>query len=309
MIDVTCPQCGIVYHSDELHIGKQLRCGRCGGHVPILKPEKAVVQQPPATPRNSSTWARRHESNRNPKRRRILFLVAALVSGGLIAALILHYHDKPSTPDKSSNSTNANAAIVDRPTLGTEQSSDATNEPGALRVIGEEPIPRTDHTPKSSARNSVSNGDPRPTQYHSLPNGAHIGDVLCGGGHGKLTVQNGTSEDAVVRLYDNATGETVCWFFVDAKNSAKETQIPQGIYRLAYTTGLDWIESEDTFHWQPSYNKFERILEYNEQRDDEGVQYHDISVTLQPVLGGNVHTKHISREEFLKGHHHISLHH
>jgi len=50
----------------------------------------------------------------------------------------------------------------------------------------------------------------------------------------------------------------------------------------------------------PSYNEFERTFQYSEQRDEEGVQYHDISVTLQPVRGGNVHTRNISRDEFLR---------
>jgi hypothetical protein len=37
------------------------------------------------------------------------------------------------------------------------------------------------------------------------------------------------------------------------------------------------------------------------------IQYKDISVTLHPVMGGNVRTKDISRSEFLKGHRHVPL--
>jgi len=35
---VTCPRCGAVYHSEEQHIGKHLRCTRCEAVVPICPP-------------------------------------------------------------------------------------------------------------------------------------------------------------------------------------------------------------------------------------------------------------------------------
>ena len=65
-------------------------------------------------------------------------------------------------------------------------------------------------------------------------------------------------EDAVVRLYDVTTDQTVRWFFVQAGNSINMKRIPQGAYRLAYTSGLDWIESQDVFRWHPFYSEFER---------------------------------------------------
>jgi hypothetical protein len=126
-------------------------------------------------------------------------------------------------------------------------------------------------------------------------------------GHGKLTVQNGTGEDAVMRLSDVTTDQTVRWFFVKAHSSAHVPRIPQGEYRLMYTTGLNWVKSDDVFTWQPSYNEFERTLDYSEQRDSEGIQYHTISVTLNSVLFGNVRTRKITREEFLRGHRHVAL--
>ena len=85
------------------------------------------------------------------------------------------------------------------------------------------------------------------------------------------------------------------------------SRIPQGTYRLAYTTGLNWVESNDAFSWQPTYDEFERTLDYDEQRDSEGVKYHTVRVTLNSVLFGNVRTRTITREEFLRGHRHIPL--
>lgn len=151
--------------------------------------------------------------------------------------------------------------------------------------------------------------DQRPTTYNSLPTGTRITPDIGTNGHGTLTVTNGTTEDAVVRLYDVSSLQTLRWFFVQAGGSAQMGQLPEGTYTLAYTRGLDWLESRDVFRWHPHYNQFGKQLEYTEQHDPDGVHYQsdDIRVTLNPVIGGNVRTRVITREEFLKGHHHMPL--
>jgi hypothetical protein len=111
----------------------------------------------------------------------------------------------------------------------------------------------------------------------------------------------------VVRLSDDRNDQTVRWFFVRAHTSAHMVHIPPGTDRLAFTTGLNWVESDDSFSWHPSYSEFERPLTYSEERDSEAIQYHKISVTLHTVPSGNVKTRAISREEFLKSHRHIAL--
>ena len=75
-----------------------------------------------------------------------------------------------------------------------------------------------------------------------------------------------------------------------------------GTYELAYTHGLDWV-SDDIFRCgDPDYAQFERHFVFTEKRDQDGVQYKTITVTLHPVVGGNIRTKRISRQEFLKNH-------
>lgn len=162
-------------------------------------------------------------------------------------------------------------------------------------------------TPKAGPIRLPPSAVPRPSIYNSLPSGSSIETDECAGGNGVLTVQNGTSEDAVVRLYDLHDERTICWFFVPQNDSASRSTIPEGDYRLAYTMGLDWVESGDAFRWQPSYGEYEKAFHYVEQHDHESIQYKEISVTLQPVHGGNVRTKTISREEFLRGHRHTAL--
>ncbi len=62
-------------------------------------------------------------------------------------------------------------------------------------------------------------------------------------------MENGTNEDAVVHLSDAGTDLIVRCFFVQAHSSAPVADIPQGTYRLTFTTGLNWVESKQTFSW------------------------------------------------------------
>ena len=109
-----------------------------------------------------------------------------------------------------------------------------------------------------------------------------------------------------MRLY-NVTTDQILSFFVQARDSYHLTGVPQGNYRLIFTTGSNWVESDDTFSSRPSYSEFDKTFEFSEQRDSKRVQYDAVSVTLNPVLLGNVKTKTITREEFLKGHRHVAL--
>jgi hypothetical protein len=136
----------------------------------------------------------------------------------------------------------------------------------------------------------------------SIPNGTRILPDVGTAGYGVLEVQNGTSEDAVLSLYDSSTDETARDVYVQARHSVRMNGIPEGNYRLAYTAGLDW-DGRDAFRCDPDYAQFERDFVYTEEKNHENVQYHSITVTLQPVIGGNVRTRRISKEEFLKVRH------
>lgn len=273
MIDVGCPQCGVVYHTLETNVGKQILCTKCGYVITIVL---AVTHPSPSAP------VVNHRRIASAVRGRAIykFAVVGAVGVALIAFVILR---RPDTPNKAARANTDNAE--------------------RWKVVGEESPPVPD-PPKNE---STQPADPRPTEYNSLPTGTRIEGDNGTGGHGKLTVENGTTEDAVVRVSDATTDQTVRWFFVKAHNSAHLSRIPQGSYRLTYTTGLNWVESDDAFSWQPTYNEFERTLDYAEQRNSEGVQYHTISVSLNSVLFGNVRTRTITREEFLKGHRHLAL--
>jgi hypothetical protein len=271
--------------------------------APVLRFRRWWLNRRSTVSRSAASWQASAPSTKHPARRlgRIyVFAIAATVFllGAVVVGFILHVPNGDGGAGHLSNT-----AERDRPQL---------NEPAASadaeRAISQEPTP----SPISNAaavdeEQPPRAADPRPRNYNSLPTGTRIEEDVGTNGHGELTVKNGTSEDAVVRLSDAGTYETVRWFFVQAHTSAQVAKIPEGTYRLAFTSGLNWVEPQETFSWHPSYSKFERVLTFGEERDTEGVRYHSISVTLHAVPFGNVKTRSISREEFLEGHRHTTL--
>jgi hypothetical protein len=318
IFDVTCPSCGNIYLSEDAHVGKHLRC-KCGFLVEIVRPQnlldrsiqkpsqpdsappsrKQPVAQSPSPPTRNATKFRR---NRVTGLMAVVFVVPVLV----IVCWIAFTRSKDSSQDDTPKPS-GNSAPSTNSRLGTYSPSDIAPAPTSVQpqwgVADEEP---SVVTKQPTARRVIKLPDPRPKVYNSLPTGTRIGEDIGTGGHGKLTVENGTSDDAVIRLYD-AADQPVRQFFVQSNGTAQIGAIPDGPYRLAFTTGLDWIESEESFRWQPEYFEFDRNFVYTEQKDSAGVEFDHVSVTLHPVLNGNLHRRSVTREQFLKGHLRVAL--
>ena len=94
MIDVSCSQCGAVYHSEEAHVEKQLRCVRCGCLMSIVRVERAVFQHASALPHTFSPRSHAPPVERvNRCRWRIWALsmaVAVIVFGATAFVLVRH---------------------------------------------------------------------------------------------------------------------------------------------------------------------------------------------------------------------------
>jgi hypothetical protein len=321
MLDITCRQCGAIYHADPAHFGKRLRCTQCGSIIVIENPQPAAVplKAGNAQPRAHSQDVSVNATVRRPNFRWAIYLVASALIVSSFA--VWWWHSRPQTPvvdhrgQVGSGVTQQSDIHEGRP---EEANSTARKvPPDRERKVVSNPFDKVpqdgknpfaeahseqSHTPSSDSANTP---DPRPKHYHSLPSGTRLSDDIGIGGHGKLSISNRTNLDAVARLYDRSTLETVRWFFVKANGAVTVISIPQGDYVLAYTTGLDWVDSEDAFRWNPSYHEFETAITYSEQSDKSRIQYDEISVTLHTVMGGNVRTKSISRADFLKGHRHF----
>jgi hypothetical protein len=308
--------CGRVYHSDETHIGKSFRCAVCGGLVPILGPTRGIVGAPGSRP--LYTQSNRPQAVAPARRRFRTFYVIAAALGAIVimagGGLFVHF---------------GCPAGVDSSTALRQQTAESQQaDSRGVQILSEEPVPKEnpgrffsgglqvlgEYDPESERKKRPSQpSDPRPTHYNSPLTGTHCAqhEDIDDDGHGELTVENGTGEDAQVRLFpesgidlngDSIYGHPLRCFFVQSHASGQVGKIPGGTYVLTFTTGLNWVESEEQFRWHPSYSEFEHTFEFREQHDSEGLQYHSITVTLHPVPSGNVRTKLITREEFLKGH-------
>jgi hypothetical protein len=268
MIDIICPHCSAVYHSDETHIGKQLRCTNCGSPVPILGPAIGSA----ATRSGATPVPARSGEQTNPFTGRVKGRVAAYSVATVLVLLL---------------ATLAFILLRQRPNSPTIESNE---------VLVRDGMP---HSASSKSQTSTSHDADVPTSLapcDSLPTGTRIEEDIGIRGHGKLTVENGTADDAWVRLFNQ---ETTRSFYVKAHNSARIGKIPAGTYNIAFASGLCWDASQSAFNRNTSYGEFDQQFVYEEKHDSDSIHYQEIGVTLNPVIFGNISTTPITREQFL----------
>jgi hypothetical protein len=281
MIDVPCPQCGVIYHADWAHLGKCIKCSRCGAAVLIIESARAVA--PIQQVRDVAGSASSAQLQRQTARRVPILMVVVVCAVVLVALSTVWYHRKNEEAVHHTELRNLGRSIQQSPDTATSSAAEASSEADFADV------------------DSFVLKEERPLVYHSLPTGTTFCDGNQTTGKGVLKIENGTTEDASLRLYDESAKRVVRCLFVKAHDSLRVTGIRQGTYDLNYTTGLDWQAEAQVFRWLPTYSQFGRQLVYSEEKIGNELRYHEIEVTLHPVIGGNVLTVPISREEFLRG--------
>ena len=308
MIDVTCPQCRAVYHSEPAHVGKHIKCTKCGFLVPVVSGSSAkIIERRPAIPGQAHRATMHRQSSSARSMRRGTLYSVALASAVIAISLASLVYSRHSVVDRSLPLSRGRAGLeaqqsaqldIDR-AAPERQRQDADATPGGLQVLGEVDLPSVHANEPRSVRRHLkvpaqqSAYDPLP-QRPSLPNGARMAPDVGVEGYGVLNVNNGTSGDAEVMLYSVLNDEIVRDINVKSRNFLQITGIPAGTYELKYAEGN-------------SFHQFDQTLDYAEHKEreeggSERIEYGEISVTLHPVVGGNVRTRGISREEFLKGH-------
>ena len=248
MIDVTCHQCGAVYHSEDSHIGKHLRCARCGCGVPIaVRTVNAVEREPSVVPEGASRVSA-NQAKRPLGRSRNAYLFATIVV--ILAAGLFFFRgqltdkshgtytlkdiDEPSSSPENHrgndpSSLNQKIAVVTSPEANTP-----ILELKSSQVEIQSMAPR-------SPRKHVQEPDPPPPHYHSLPTNTPIGEEIKTKGLGELTVQNGTTEDSVVRVSEVDGNRTVSGFLckrILRVTSAKYRRAFIGSHSLADSIGM-----------------------------------------------------------------------
>jgi hypothetical protein len=210
----------------------------------------------------------------------------------VLAGSLLVAHFESVATDKragTSSVSEADGTPSNQKQSGDSKASNSDDHSPQFEVVDVEPTPPK---PKKTIPSQVPQEGSSLEKKPSLPNGARIAPDIGTDGRGELKVDNGTTEDAEIILYNVERDEKSRDQNVTAHNVLQIAGIPVGIYELKYKLGS-------------SYYKFERSLNYTEERtrgeDGVWVNYHQIGVTLHSVVGGNARTKPISRADFLKG--------
>lgn len=292
VIDLVCPKCSTIYHSDLVHAGKWIKCPRCGELIPILQggslsgPFRDAAIASPKVPDLKSTTIH----NRSVYKYGAVF-VTSLLFIGIMALFLVRKGPSDSRVGLPVSAKTPQA-------LSAAPAVDIPEPNHVFEVVNGDDLASVPSQP-SHKLDSRQNGDRPPTSYRSLATGSPTCSAAEYDGRGVLRVENGTNQDADVRLFDSETNQVIRCFFVRAGDSAQVGEIPERTYVLRYSSGLDWDDREREFRWNPYYHQFEKEFVYTEVRVGNTVEYHDMSVTLHTVTGGNVRTHSISREQFL----------
>ncbi|WP_299404431.1 hypothetical protein [Acaryochloris sp. IP29b_bin.148] len=143
---------------------------------------------------------------------------------------------------------------------------------------------------------------PTPTSPpRSLENGTVI-DSLIYEGKGHMTVENDTARDAVVKLRDDQTQTTIASIYVKAHHQAELPKVPDGVFHLLFTSGLDWDSELQKFTQPDRYRKFVNPARFmTKVNEQNGYQYEQPShwtIYLQPSPAGKDPVDSISEKEF-----------
>lgn len=155
-------------------------------------------------------------------------------------------------------------------------------------------------------RPKVSAEPEEPPIARSLPTGTIIRARELRGS-GKLTIENGTENDAVLKLVDQISRQSIVEFYVGASSSYTIGSIPDGSYNVYFATGVDWDPLAGLFTNHRRYSRFTEPALFNtSQRTTESdeeirtyTQTAHWSFTLHQVVGGNAKADSISEQEFL----------
>jgi hypothetical protein len=134
-----------------------------------------------------------------------------------------------------------------------------------------------------------------------LTSGSILTDRLTPlGGKGKLSLDNGLTEDAFVKMISN--DRLVASFYVRGGEKFTYTHVPDGVYRLIYCTGFGWEAARRDFERGRHAMRYDEALDFTTTRRTEGnsiiTSTGVMTLTLHKVANGNARTSGIPLEEF-----------
>jgi hypothetical protein len=302
VLTIVCPTDGEIYHADEQHAGRNIKCTKCGGILPIkLAPVQPAVDRRPAPEyqQERRNTPRARASSYQPGKYTAVMLMAVALSmiGGLVRSLW-------NQPSPESSSKPAPRVVVPE----YDPSAPPPSEPkvlspeeffGSGQTVTKKPAVRPSirsaPAPQAEPRNPVR--EPIPDiNDNRLKNGSEISAWEGPVGHGKLAIDNGTESDAAASLIDEETGVSRRFLYIMAHSVATMQSVGPCQCRLYFELGADWDGVTRDFRRPAAYSVFDKALVFEEDGKEVAV----FSVTLNPVPQGNARTTRLSKEEFEK---------
>ena len=164
--------------------------------------------------------------------------------------------------------------------------------------------------PKANNANPKSNDTASEPAVRTCPimpsNGEALTDTRDAEVEGHvLTIDNGTTGYAIIKLRDAVSDRTVVSFFVQRGEKASLENIPDGSYTIQYAVGDALAEDCKSFpKGKASADKFPGphafTTRYEEDELGTTVVHKSLTYTLYPVPGGNIRPESIGMEEFEK---------
>jgi hypothetical protein len=320
MFDLNCPVCGKQYHADEVHLGKFIQCQTpgCKEIITIARHDGRYTTsnqqiETKDTRRPKSVTAdeihRRGDLVSKRKWNHSIVLIGTIV---LLLGIGLATY-KWGAPKGTLKPKSAEPVALSSDEIGVagdnapaKQSSQLPNDvqgPETLTPIDgdvHKPIPAVTFDPSTAVglndkplNNPIRIRRTEPPAI-SLPTGTRIIADQATAGRGELEAINGTRFDAVVIVIHSNTQERIRKVYIRSQDSFTLEHLNPGDYQILFATGADWNNSEEHFNRNASYFEFGKILSFHE----EGNSYEEHSITLNPVVNGNVRAKSISEAEF-----------
>jgi hypothetical protein len=162
----------------------------------------------------------------------------------------------------------------------------------------ESSVPISTATPANSPMHIVSFEPACETGLTFRPkSGAEIGGRHRGG-LGRLRVENGTANDAVAVLVDNATLVAKRAIYVRSRETGVVSSIPAGTYRLRFQLGDTWLRQR-RFCSAIATSEFNDTFDFREVPSENAIEYSAFEVTLQPVRWGAARTRTLSAADLV----------
>jgi hypothetical protein len=297
MIRFTCP-CSEEYSARPEQAGRRLLC-KCGrelevpphsGPARVTKPASGA-HQPLDTPRPDVSSPSPGPGNASPTSKR-LPLAAILVGTAFFVGVALSTLPWGDSSSQSSSRPSARAPAPRGLAPPRPQPSHQTPSRPSARIQ----IPPRQ---RSNVSTSGSGGaDECSALATSRPaNGAEL-IRHTQSGHGELTVENGSSSDAVVVLVNAGTGRAFRAMYVHALSVGRMLRVDPGTYRLQAAYGHDWDPNKWSFCRPGEVSQFAESLGFREWEDRDKINYTTFEVTLHSVAGGTARTVDIDPVRF-----------